>query len=230
MQPFISVLLPTRKRVAKVESSLATLLGKARNPDTIQICIAYDDDDPESHAYFAGDAWSNFLRAFGASTSVLKTQRHGYMNLQRYLNELVPLAQGKWMFFWGDDAFMQTQNWDDQVKVNEDYVGLWHITAENQPMRCSVLPLFHRAWVDMFGCVSPINPADSWISEICIEAKARRVIPVSVLHRVNPEESPDETFMDKKKAVGWQKDFWLPGNVALRSEWAKKIQDYRSAH
>jgi hypothetical protein len=227
MNALISVLLPTRKRIKKVESSLRSLLEKSKDASSIEICIAYDDDDNESHDYFTGNDWKKFLEEFSTTSMVLRTKRHGYTYLHEYLNELAPMSHGEWLFFWGDDAIMQTPHWDDHVRHNRDYVGLLHITAENMPMRCSILPLFHRDWIKLFGCVTPVNPADSWISEICIEAKCRRVIPVSVLHRLETDE-PDETFLDKKKSVDWHKLFWEPESRALRSEWAKRLKEYRS--
>lgn len=225
MNTLISVLLPTRKRTKKVEASLRTLLEKARDPSAIEICIAYDDDDDESHEYFTSLRWQEFLAEFSTKSVLLRTRRHGYTYLHEYLNELAPRSQGQWLFFWGDDAYMQTQHWDDHVKVNQDFIGLLHITAENMPMRCSILPLFHRDWITLFDCVTPVNPADSWISEICIEAKRRKVIPVSVLHRLDTEE-PDETFRDKKSSVGWHKMFWEPESRAMRSDWARRLRDH----
>jgi hypothetical protein len=229
MDTLISILLPTRKRVKKVQHSLETLLSKARYPASMEICIAYDEDDDESHEYFTSTQWTDFLDHYNARSVLLRTHRHGYFGLHQYLNELAPMSQGKWLFFWGDDAFMQTQDWDDHVRDNQDYVGLLHITAENMPMRCSILPLFHRAWIELFGCVTPVNPADSWISEICIEAQARKVIPVSVLHRLDTDE-PDATSLDKKNAVGWQQAFRLPENKILRSEWAQRLKAHRERH
>ena len=59
MRPLISILLPTRARVNMLEKSFDTLLGKARSPGDIEICIAYDDDDQESHEYFTGPKWQD---------------------------------------------------------------------------------------------------------------------------------------------------------------------------
>jgi hypothetical protein len=227
MNTLISVLLPTRKRVKKVEASLRALLEKARDPASIEICIAYDDDDDESHGYFSSERWQHFLQEFSSTSVILKTRRHGYTYLHEYLNELAPRSHGQWLFFWGDDAIMQTENWDDHVRANSDFVGLLHITAENMPMKCSILPLFHRHWIDIFGCVTPVNPADSWISDICIEAGARRVIPVTVLHRLETD-APDETALDKKSSVKWRDLYWQPSSQATRSQWAQKLREHRS--
>ena len=228
MDPLISILLPTRARVAMLEKSFETLLGKARCPEQIEICVAYDDDDRESHEYFTGSAWNEFKSVYKVSDSIHRLPRWGYRDLHLYLNYLADHARGKWLFFWGDDALMETQNWDDHVRDNEDWVGLLHIIASNAPMNCSILPLFHRQWVELFGCVTPVNPADSWISDICWNARARKVIPVTVFHD-RPEDSGnnrDQTWLDKKATTDWNSQYHLPEFKQMRAEWAQRLKQH----
>jgi hypothetical protein len=214
-----------------LEASFESLLGRARNPDQIEICIAYDDDDSESHEYFTGPAWPKFRDRWKSQDQIYRLPRWGYRELHLYVNYLGERARGKWLFFWGDDAVMETQNWDDHVRDNQDWVGLLHITASNAPMNCSILPLFHRRWIEIFGCVTPVNPADSWISDICWKARARRVIPVSIFHDRYEDSgrNQDQTWHDKKNAVGWHRDYHLPEFAAMRDQWANQLRQYLSS-
>lgn len=231
MKPLISVLLPTRKRTALVEHSLHSLLSKSRGPEQIEILIAYDDDDQESHDYFTGTAWKKFCEDHGCQEKVYRLPRWGYKELHLYLNFLALMSQGDWLFFWGDDAVMETQDWDDHVRSNLDWFGLLHISASNAPMWCSILPLFPKKWVETFGCVTPVNPADSWITEICKIAKARRVIPVTVLHDrfEDTGNNCDETYHDKKNATGWHSNFHLPVYTEMRNDWAARLKQIASS-
>ena len=232
MEPLISILLPTRARVAMLEKSFDTLLGKARCPEQIEVCIAYDDDDAESHDYFTGPGWSEFKAKYNIQDSIHRLPRWGYRDLHLYLNYLAEHARGKWLFFWGDDALMETDYWDDHIRGNEDWVGLLHIVASNAPMNCSILPLFHSQWVKIFGCVTPINPADSWISDICWRAKARKVIPVTVFHD-RPEDSGnnrDQTWHDKKATIDWHSKYHLPESQQTRLDWSKRLREYLDSH
>ena len=230
MEPLISILLPTRKRVAMMEKSFETLLGKARNPELIEICIAYDDDDRESHDYFTGKSWTDLRQKYNISDSVHRLPRWGYKNLHLYLNYLAERSRGQWLFFWGDDALMETDHWDDHVQAQGDWKGLLHIEASNAPMTCSILPLFHRSWIELFGCVTPVNPADSWISDICWRARARRVIPVTVFHDrfEDTGRNQDETYRDKINSVGWNSQYHLPENKQLRDRWTQRLKDHMS--
>lgn len=211
-----------------LETSLTSLFGKARHPEKIEIMIAYDDDDQESHDYFTNHRWTKFRDQYRFQDSLHRLPRWGYKDLHLYLNHLAKFSRAKWLFFWGDDAIMETDDWDDHVQENEDWVGLLHITASNCPMNCSILPLFHRRWIDLFGCVTPVNPADSWISDVCWKAGARKVIPVTVFHDRydNSGRNLDETYRDKQTAVGWNAQYYLPEYRDMRIQWAQQLRDY----
>lgn len=233
MIPFISLLLPTRKRRVMLENSLISLLDKAQYSNRIELCIAYDDDDLESQGYFSGPDWQNLLSKYQCSYQVYSTPRWGYGALHSYLNFLAEKAKGEWMFFWGDDAIMETQGWDQYVEQNRDFVGLLHIPSSNAPMYCSILPLFHRQWFELFRCVSPINHADSWITDVAKAANARRVIPVSVFHDRYEDSgrNNDETYQDKRHAIasGSNRDYHKPEYIELRQQWALKLAEYRNS-
>lgn len=232
MDPLISILLPTRKRVAMVESSLTSLLSRARHPEQLEILIAYDDDDEQSREYFTGTAWQEFIGCWPVQSKIFCVPRWGYRALHKYINMLAGASRGKWIFFWSDDPRMETDHWDDHVRTNEDFVGLLHIAASNAPMYCSILPLFHRQWIELFNCVSPINHADSWISDICWSAQARRAIPVSVFHDrfEDSGNNRDETYEDKRQAIAHDSkiDYHTPESKNLRAEWAQRLRDYRA--
>jgi hypothetical protein len=215
-----------------LEKSLTSLLDHSRHPDQIEIMIAYDDDDQDSKDYFSGFAWSKFISHWPVQHQISCVPRWGYRELHKYINMLAQASKGKWIFFWSDDPIMETKNWDDHVRANEDFVGLLHIGASNAPVDCSILPLFHRSWLDLFGCVSPVNHADSWMSEICRRAEARIVIPVTIFHDrfENSGNNRDETWEDKRRDMengSSSKDYYLPESKRLRLEWAEKLRNFR---
>lgn len=233
MDPFISILLPTRKRVDMVEASLASLLGRARNPEHMEVLIAYDDDDQQSHEYFTGAGWENFISQWPVQHKIFCVPRWGYRALHKYINMLAQASRGQWIFFWSDDPLMETDYWDDHVHANKDFVGLLHIVASNAPMNCSILPLFHRQWIELFGCVSPINHADSWMSDICWNARARRVIPVTIFHDrfEDSGNNRDETYEDKRRAIAHDSsaDYHTLESKQMRAEWAQRLREYLAA-
>lgn len=231
MDPMISILLPTRKRTHMLQTSLTSVLALARRPQEIETLIAYDDDDDESHEFFSGSIWQDFMSAWPTSHRLFRVPRWGYGALHHYVNMLALASQGRWIMFWNDDSIMETQHWDDHVRDNQDFMGLLHITASNMPMNCSIFPLLNREWLDLFGCVSPINHADSWVSDVCWNAAARRVIPVTAFHDrfETSGRNQDETWHDKRHALanGSNADYHTPENRDLRREWSVRLRDYR---
>lgn len=231
MSPMISVLLPTRKRIHMLEHSLTSLIHKARHPEHLEILIAYDDDDEISDAYFSSPDWSRFISSWPVIHRIFRVPRWGYHELHRYVNMLAQHSEGDWILFWNDDALMETDSWDDHVRDNRDFRGLLHITASNMPMNCSIFPLLHRDWLTLFGCISPINHADSWVSDICWNARARRVIPVSAFHDrfETSGNNCDETYQEKKHALahGSSADYHTTESKNLRQEWAQRLRAYR---
>lgn len=223
---YISVLLPTRQRTDLVRRSLHSLLATSLNPSDIEILIAYDEDDSESHEFFASGEWTQWILEHNTQARVFQVPRWGYRQLQEYYNFLSTHSRGEWLLNWNDDAMMETQAWDDAVRQNNDWRMLLHMTCSNLVMRCSIFPLFHRDWIRLFGTISPINHADSWISEICWQARARRVIPVSTYHdRADlTGNNQDQTFIDRDYSA--QAEFNGEAMTALRKQWAEKLQDY----
>ena len=222
----ISVLLPTRQRINLVKQSLHSLLSRSQDPTNIEILIAYDEDDVESATFFASSEWTQWVKDHNTQAQTFAVTRWGYKQLHEYYNFLSRHSQGSWLLIWNDDASMETTGWDDVVRQNDDWRMLLHMTCSNLVMRCSIFPLFHRDWIELFGTVSPINHPDSWISEVCWQARARRVIPVSAYHdRADlTGNNKDNTFLARDYST--QVEFNSDAMKSLRREWATKLQDY----
>jgi hypothetical protein len=222
---YLSVLLPTRERTDLVMRSLHSLATAAHNPADIEVLIAYDDDDQESHDFFSSDQWAQWVTDHAVSARVFQVPRWGYRCLHKYYNYLAAQSQGAWLLVWNDDATMETLHWDDLVRQNDSWRMLLHITCSNLVMNCSIFPLFHRDWIDLFGTVSPSNHVDSWISEICWHTAARKVIAVSTYHdRADlTGNNKDATFLSREYSTN---EFKSDEMKALRQQWAAKLKDY----
>jgi hypothetical protein len=223
---YISVLLPTRQRVELVKHSLHNLVSTASNPADLEILIAYDDDDTQSQEFFSGPEWQQWIADAGVSARVFCVPPRGYKLLQEYYNYLAIQSQGQWLLLWNDDAVIETPNWDDHVRQNDSWRMLLHIPCRNLATNSSIFPLFHRDWIDLFGIVSPINHADSWISEVCWQARAKRNIDVVAFHdRADlTGNNRDETFLQRDYSA--QVEYHSAEMVALRKQWADQLRTY----
>jgi len=230
-KPKISILLPTRKRTEAVIKSVSSLLANAADTSRIEILIAYDDDDEESREFFE-TVWSPFIAQTNATTKVFETERFGYLRLYKYVNFLAEQATGDWIMFWNDDALMLTENWDDAIVNQGDYFGLLRMPCVNMNHPFALFPIVPRAWVDVFGQVSPVNHSDWWIYNVTVPAGKMRNIPVQVYHdRADVTGgNNDETFAEQSYDADGKdptnpEDYSHPQRQQDLREWVKKLTD-----
>lgn len=198
----ISILLPTRKRVSALESSLLSLLTNAAEPSNLEVLLGIDSDDVESAEYLASTRWHNIVVKYGFKPVVVTTERKGYLNLNQYVNDLGDKAIGEWLMFWNDDAEMLTAGWDTHIQY-KTYFGCLRMPCENQPHIFALFPIIPKRWVDVFGCISPVTHSDWWVYNVCAPLRRVKDIPVSVRHnRANINgENADETYAEQSYSL-----------------------------
>ena len=179
---FITMLLPTRKRTAMVKKSVSGLLELANDPRRINIAVAYDDDDSESEQYFSSNAWKLLVENTGATQQVHQIQRLGWTALHEYYNYLAQQIDSEWYFIWNDDAFMQTQGWDQEIFNNRDYNSLISMESNGKLPDSTLFPCVPKQWVDTFDMIG-MNPVDQWIQDITYELGCYRRINAKIFPR-----------------------------------------------
>lgn len=227
-RPFISVLLPTRRRIPLVIASVNSVLSLAKHPESIEIAIAYDDDDKDSDDFFQSRSWRELIDQYGAQDQVFKTPRWGYGSLHNYYNLMCKETVSDWLLAWNDDATMLTQDWDWHVKEAGEFMGLLHIECTTYP-KLSLFPLFPRAWVDFFGSATACNHIDSWILDICKIANAVKHTPIEAHHDRFSEtgNNNDQTYQERT----WEgkKMYKSQAMRDIRAQWAQRLIEYRKS-
>src|SRR4051812_41755806 len=112
--PRISVMLPTRGRPKLLRKSIASLLDRADDPDSLEFLLGIDTDDRKTVEAFLG---------LHANVKAVVMPRVGYAGMKEYWNRLASIAVGDWIFMWGDDALMQTEGWDSIIATLPPCVG-----------------------------------------------------------------------------------------------------------
>jgi len=222
----VTVLLPTRCRTSLITRTVESLLSLADDPAQIEIAVAYDEDDAESHDFFSSPAWVDLVSKYGTATQVHKTPIWGYVELHRYYNLLAQHARGQWLLIWNDDALMKSTGWDSMIKREQDHMGMLHMITENYRPKFALFPLIPRKWIDIFGSVSLSNSNDSWIHHICLEANAIKLIDAVVFHdRADlTGNNLDQTYLNR---TNQKKLYKSEAMRRLRHEWAQRLIEYR---
>lgn len=127
----VSVLVPTRGRIARLETMLASFERTVSNANA-ELVFRADQDDTATCRFLAP-----FTLDFGV---VIGPRGRGYADLSVYFNELVRAAQGDVFMVGNDDMVFQTDDWPTQIlDVANQYpdglfdLGVSTLNAENFP-------------------------------------------------------------------------------------------------
>lgn len=178
----ISVLLPSRGRPDLLRSSLYSLRGRASKPDSFEIHVAFDADDPDTASA------ATFL------ANMHRTTRFGYAGLHHYFNLLADKAAGDWLYLWNDDAVMLTDGWDDIINERKPDTVLHTIIKTRFP----VIP---AAWVRHIGHLSLSRHCDTWWDELGKELRRHEGVPIQGAHTVPNDRTAAEREYDVNEYV-----------------------------
>ena len=176
----IAIILPTRGRTAALSRSLLGLLEKAADLDTIQVLLGLDNDDDVGITHFQQELQPQ-LDDLGVDYTAMTFEPMGYSRLNEYINTLSQEADADWIFFWNDDAVMESSDWDVEItKYTGQFKLLAVHTHNDHPY--SIFPIVPRAWLDVVGHLSLHSMTDAWLSQnaYCVDIWER--INVHVLH------------------------------------------------
>ena len=146
----ISVLLPTRGRTETLSRSLDSLLSKAHSANSIEILLGMDRDDVKTIEYV-----QQHVMPMHPHIRLYEFDRLGYERLHLYVNSLAGLARGYWFLMWGDDALINTANWDQTVDEHQDHpMPLLRMPSENFDHPFALFPIIKKTWYQAAGTIS----------------------------------------------------------------------------
>ena len=197
----ITIMLPTRKRTGALKTCIMTLLDLADNVDRIEILIAFDNDDKDSLTWFHENIEPEMLET-GVSYKVFGFERLGYIRLNEYINALAAASQGRWLFFWSDDAVMEQRGWDTIIANETDFNVLRIPTHNCHPY--AIFPIVPRTWFELLGHVSAHQLTDSWVSQIGYMADIVKNLDIKLTHdRADlTGNNRDETYANRPYLEG----------------------------
>ena len=225
----IAILLPTRGRTAALDRSLIGLLEKADDLDSIQVLLGLDTDDTVGITHFQ-EKLQTRLDDMGVHYTAMTFEPMGYSQLHDYVNALARASSADWMFFWNDDAVMETPGWDTEIcKYTGQFKLLAVHTHNDHPY--SIFPIVPRAWLDVIGHLSLHSMNDAWLSQnaYCIDVYQR--IAVNVLHdRADlTGNNLDATYKERELLEGNPhnpRDFHYPDTSLKRFQECDRLNDY----
>lgn len=118
----ISVLMPTRGRVRKLQRALDSLRKNAEKPSSIEVVFRIDLDDDETQKLLQ-DRQELFI---------VGPREKGYASLPKFMNQCAGISSGDIIIMFNDDAVVETKGWDSKLlKCANDFPdGIFNIGVD----------------------------------------------------------------------------------------------------
>jgi len=200
----IAVMIPTRNRTVPLKLCLESLINNASDVNSIQILLGFDNDDQSGFDYFVQEV-EPWLKEKDVNYIVMKFERMGYANINRYYNTLAEHSDSDWLMGWSDDAAMETIGWDKIITSHTGEFKLLKVHTHNEHPY-SIFPIWPREWYNLFGHVSRHQMVDAEISQIGYMVNRVVVVDIYVTHN-RPDltgEHEDETHTNRVLLEGNQ--------------------------
>lgn len=181
----LSIIVPTRRRVASLRRLLSSLEATAADRSSYEVVLVTDDDDPETAAF----------RHRGPRTVGPARRTMAELNLAG-----VAASRGKFVMLLNDDAIARTPGWDrtllHHARRYADGIVLVHANDTLMRHNLCVFPLLSRGYIDRVGLCDPLYRRyriDDHIEDIFLRLAAlgeRRIVylPDVVFEHLNAVE------------------------------------------
>lgn len=225
----IAVLLPTRGRTEALSRSVISLINRCVMLDRVQILFGFDSDDEPGKTHFA-EKLQPWLEEKGVHYTAMEFEPLGYGRLNEYVNALGAASSADWMFFWNDDAIMESTGWDREIVAHTGKFKLLAVhTHRDHPY--SIFPIVPRAWMDQLGYLSPHSLTDAWTSQVAYKLDIWERIRVYVTHDRHDltGNNDDDTYKNRVMFEGDPtnpRDFHHPSWISLRMKETEQLAAY----
>lgn len=166
MKPYISFLIPTRKRVNCLNLSLESLQRTCTDIDSFEVIIITDNDDVETNEFLKSK-----IHNFTFKTKVRSLDRLGYNYLNEYYNLAAEISEGEWIWVWNDDTKMISEGWDTIIKkYDNEFLILNPFNTrkvdEEYIKTHTLFPIISKKFYQIFSRISPWNHIDTYIERV----------------------------------------------------------------
>lgn len=167
MPTLVAIMIPTRKRVAKLERCIRSILDTASNPGQVEVVIRADEDDPDTLNFLDHSPLMGRL-----SCRVEIAERLGWGNIDIWFDEESNRLTSDWVCTFNDDMWMEGKGWDgtlstfpkDGVIAQPENITLGPSSYHHvQGAFCPFIP--RLCWVKM-GEPHLKRGSDTWLDQL----------------------------------------------------------------
>jgi glycosyltransferase involved in cell wall biosynthesis len=162
----VSLILPTRKRVKDLQETLDSVIQNSNlNNPNYEIIIKLDYDDKESIEYM-----NTFINEQNNISFVVSSRLEGWYNLVDFIETMIDMSKGKYIWNINDDSRILTPNWNDVLESKLTEFKIYHPLIEWGPdingyvhSFREAFPIYPKKLKELWGYLCPHNNIDSWL-------------------------------------------------------------------
>ena len=200
----VSVLVPTRKRLARLETLIQSYRDTLSDPNCVELLFRADDDDDETKRHLAH-----------CDCPVLVGPRlDGYRSLPAFFDELRKASTGDVYLTGNDDMVFRTLGWAEKIlaHANQYPDGLFCFGVETLNAKNFPFAVVSKRAVEIVGHIHDARLfwGDVYLRDIMAHfSRAIRIHDVQIDHEWAGHD-PDETFADAKQGEShnWDDAYW----------------------
>src|SRR5678815_432951 len=200
----VSVLVPTRKRITRLQRLLASFDVTTPDRDSAEMVFRIDDDDYETAGLLSGTPWP----------VVVGPRLEGYRSLPVFFEELRAVATGDLLMTGNDDMVFQTPSWSWRVldEANRYPDGIFALGVETYNAPHFPFAIISRHAAEVMGRIHPVDVfwGDVYLRDVMAElGRAIRLPNVTVDHEWIGH-TPDQVFHEARQgeARNWDATYW----------------------
>jgi len=177
-KPYISILLPTRKRVKHLNETLYSIYSLAdHNNINFEIIVKVDFDDIETIEYIKNN-WTNECENI---YFIISSRKEGYSSMADFQEYMLNLSRGEYSLVINDDLLFVTKNWNNilEKKLTDFKIYFPNVNGYKEAFWCIPKKLY-----EILGHVAWHNQTDTYLHVLANRLGIREnITEVDVYHR-----------------------------------------------
>lgn len=217
----VSVLVPTRHRIARLRTMISSFDGTTGNGPEAELVFRVDEDDPGTR---------DFLLAWGGHKVVVGPRYDGYRSMGTFFNEAAKASDGDVLMCGNDDMVFRTNGWPTLVlaKANEFPDGLFDIGVSTYNEDHWPFATVSRKVVDILGHLwdPRIYWGDIYLRDVMGMLGRAVKLPEVIIDHDWAGHVPDAVFMEADQDSIYRRDphYWSDTHTPVVVEAAEKLR------